>query len=85
METAGRILGVMCGLGFVLMFGGLALDFFEIKRLSRQEPRRRLDELISPRRLLGKRLVLAGIRWIAVWLAAATLWLLWSTPLLWPS
>lgn len=79
-ETAGTILSVMCGLGFVLIFGGLALDLIEVRRLQPQEPTRPLSELRSSRRLLANRLVVWGLTWIALWLAAATVWLALSKP-----
>jgi hypothetical protein len=74
-ENAGTILKVMCGLGFVLVFGGFALDLVEVRRLRPQEPTRPIGDLMSPRRLFAKRLVVAGTWWIAAWLAAAALWL----------
>ena len=80
-ETAGTIVAVVCGVGFTLVFGGFALDFVELNRLWTRQPTRRAHDLSSPRRLFAQRLVLAGLRWITVGLAAGAFWLLWSIAL----
>ena len=74
-ETARTILLTMCGLGLVTAVGALALDVVEVIRLRPQAPTLPLGDLISPRRLLGKRLAVAGLWWLAFWLAMTAVWL----------